>query len=285
MANTRELRRRIRSVKNTSQITRAMQMVAAVKMKKAQDQAVSGRPYSENLSVALTRLLPRVDVEAHPLLVENESSKVGVILLSTDKGLVGSLNTNIMRAVLSFQINHVIFYTVGKKGRNFVVRTGKELVADFENVDAVTFRQAVQLAKLVIESFKAGEVGEIYLIYPQFVSTLKQEPKTVKLLPISLEVSLEVSKEGKVSTSEFLFEPNVDTLLDSLLVHHIQIRIYQALLETRASEHSSRMVAMKNATDNALELVEDLTLTYNQVRQDSITREILEISTATAAME
>ncbi len=278
MANTRELRRRIKSVKNTSQITRAMEMVAAVKMKKAQDQAVNGRPYSDNLSSALERLLPRVDLEAHPLLTGNGSTKVGIILLTTDKGLVGALNTNLVRTVISAKLQNVIFYTVGKKGRSFVVRTEKQLVADFENVDAISFRQAVQLSKIVIEAFRLLEVGEVILIYPQFISTLRQEPNIVKLLPISLPLTTS-------DTSEFLFEPNIDTLLDALLIHHIQIKIYQALLETKASEHSSRMVAMKNATDNAKELVSDLTLNYNQARQDSITKEILEIATASVAMQ
>ena len=278
MANTRELRRRIKSVKNTSQITRAMEMVAAVKMKKAQDQAVNGRTYSDNLSSALERLLPRVDLEAHPLLTGNGSTKVGIILLTTDKGLVGALNTNLVRTVISAKLQNVIFYTVGKKGRSFVVRTEKQLVADFENVDAISFRQAVQLSKIVIEAFRLLEVGEVILIYPQFISTLRQEPNIVKLLPISLPLTTS-------DTSEFLFEPNIDTLLDALLIHHIQIKIYQALLETKASEHSSRMVAMKNATDNAKELVSDLTLNYNQARQDSITKEILEIATASVAMQ
>ncbi len=304
VANTRELRRRIKSVKNTSQITRAMEMVAAVKMKRAQNQAVSGRPYSLNLSEALTRLLPKVENESHPLLLENGSDKKGVILLSTDKGLCGSLNTNLFRMILSSHMSssNVVYYTIGRKGRNFAVKTGKELIADFENLDAVSFRQSVQLAKMVVESFKASEVGEVFLIYPRFVSTIKQEPNMVKLLPIDIEsvIAGEAKQSSnsneKIATgssnprndvggSEYLFEPNIDTLLDSLLIHHVRIKIYQALLETKASEHSSRMVAMKNATDNALELTEDLTLTYNQVRQDSITREILEISSAAAAME
>ncbi len=300
MANTRELRRRIKSTKNTSQITKAMQMVSAVKMRRAQDQALNGRPYSENLSSALERLLPRVDISAHPLLSGNGLGKTGVILLTTDKGLVGALNTNIMRTVLGLHLSgaSVVFYTVGKKGRGFVVRSGKDLVADFENPDLITFRQAVQLTKLVKESFTAGEVGQVYLVYPHFVSTIKQEPKMVKLLPIEVDLARHselVSESQKKETlnrvqgddkgKEFLYEPSIDVLLDSLLLHEIQIKIYQALLETKASEHSSRMVAMKNATDNAKELVEDLTLNYNQVRQDSITREILEISSAAVAME
>ena len=292
MANTRELRRRIKSTKNTAQITKAMQMVSAVKMRRAQDQALNGRPYSENLNEALSRLLPRVDIKSHPLLSGNDSKATGVIILSTDKGLCGSLNTNIIRTIMNARFEgNTLFYTVGKKGRNFVVKSGKTLTADFENPDLVIFRKAVQLTNMVKDSFTSGEVGQVYLVYPQFISTIKQEPKMVKLLPV--EVSSVVVSDSLKSTAtkndtannEFLYEPNVDALLDSLLLHEIQIKIYQALLETKASEHSSRMVAMKNATDNAKELVEDLTLNYNQVRQDSITREILDISSAAAAME
>lgn len=277
MANTRTLRRRIKSVKNTSQITRAMEMVAATKMRRAQNQALSGRPYSENLNASLARLLPRINPEDHSLLSGNNSQKVGIVLLSTDKGLVGSLNTNLVRILVGAAGD--VFYTVGKKGRNFAVKSGKNLAGDFENADTVTFRQSVLLTKMILEAFQSREIGQVYLVYPQFVSTLKQEPKKVKLLPI------ELGTRNEELGNEFLFEPNVDELLDFLLIHHLEEQIYQALLETKASEHSSRMVAMKNATDNAKELVEDLTLTYNQIRQDSITREILEISSASAAME
>jgi len=289
-------------------------MVAATKMRRAQNQATSGRPYVENLSEALMRLLPRIDMEAHPLLSGNESKTTGVVLLSTDKGLVGALNTNLIRTLSSLRmlasrsgqgsINNVVYYTVGRKGRSFVARSGKDLKADFENADNVSFRQAKQLCKLIMEDFKAEEIGEVYLIYPHFVSTLKQEPKRVKLLPIDLEsVILNPKGEGSPTNvgssnklrdsslitrndkGEFLFEPDDDALLDYLLVHHIEEQIYQALLETKASEHSARMIAMQNATDNALELVEDLTLTYNQTRQASITTELLEITTAQVAME
>jgi len=290
MANTRELRRRIRSVKNTAQITKAMQMVAATKMRRAQNQAINGRPYSSNLSSALERLLPLINIESHTLFSGNGSETKGIILLSTDKSLCGALNTNLFRMLVSsgFTGGKTVFYTVGKKGRNFVARSGKDLQADFENLDVVTFREAVQLAKLVMEAFLAGEIGEAYLVYPRFVSTLRQESTKVKLLPIDLESVIEVnameSKREASSAKEFIFEPEPDKLLDYILVHHIQIRIYQALLETKASEHSARMIAMQNATDNALELVSDLNLTYNQTRQDAITKELLEITTAALAM-
>lgn len=290
MANTRELRRRIKSVKNTSQITKAMQMVAAAKMRRAQNQATSGRPYAENLIASLSRLLPKINLEAHPLLMGNNAKTVGVILLSTDRGLVGALNTNLFRAVSNLHSGSVntIFYTVGKKGRSFIVKIGKDLKADFENPDAISFRQAKQLTRLLMDSFKAGEIGEAYLVYPHFISTLRQEPKKVKLLPINLEsiipINVETKKTEGTNDSEFLFEPDPDRLLDFILVHHIEEQIYQALLETKASQYSAQMIAMKNATDNAGELVEDLKLTYNQTRQAAITTELLEITTAQIAM-
>ena len=282
MANTRELRRRIKSVKNTAQITKAMQMVAATKMRRAQNQALNGRPYSLNLGSALERLLPSINIEAHPLLSGNSSKNTGVALLTTDKSLCGALNTNLFRILASHSSSgNVVFYTVGKKGRNFIARAGKNLQADFENSDTVTFRQAVQLSKLLMDSYLNGEIGEAYLFYPGFISTLRQEPTKVKLLPVSLQ---DLPKEDSKS-KEFLFEPDADKMLEYVLVHHIQIKIYQALLETKASEHSARMMAMQNATDNALELVDDLNLTYNQTRQDSITKELLEITTASLAMQ
>ncbi|MDD5147282.1 MAG: ATP synthase F1 subunit gamma [Candidatus Daviesbacteria bacterium] len=311
MANTRELRRRIKSVKNTAQITKAMQMVAATKMKRAQSQALNGRPYSFNLGYALERLLPLVATVSHPLLRGNESKNLGVLLLTTDKSLCGALNTNLFRLITSSDLlsSSTNFYTVGKKGRNFIARTGGNLLADFENLDTVTFRQAVQLSKLIVDSFLAGEIGQAFILYPHFGSTLRQEPAKVKLLPIDLEsviastsTSLSVNSakqsgsEREIATvrqggprndnvGEFLFEPDPDKLLDYILVHHLQMKIYQSLLETKASEHSARMIAMQNATDSALELVDDLNLTYNQIRQDSITKELLEITTAQVAME
>ncbi len=288
MASTRTLRRRIRSVKNTAQITKAMQMVAATKMRKAQNQALNGRPYLQNLQFSLAKLLPEIESQAHPLLSPNGSQVTGVVLLSTDKGLVGALNTNIIRAVISSNFSReTVFYTIGKKGRNFIVRTGKDLKADFENPSVVAFRQAKQMAKLLIDSYLSKEVGEVFLIYPQFISTLRQEAIKVKLLPVKFEELVATLGQEKMEepTSQFLIEPNVAELLDELLVHHIETRIYQALLEAKASEHSAQMIAMKNATDNALELVTDLQLTYNQTRQDNITRELLEITSAAAAME
>ncbi|MBI2021715.1 ATP synthase F1 subunit gamma [Candidatus Daviesbacteria bacterium] len=282
MANTRELRRRIRSVKNTSQITKAMQMVAATKMRRAQAQALLGRPYIENLTLALSELSGKINTELHPLLRENKTDSVGLLLLTTDKGLCGALNTNLFRLTQSFisEKRNVQVFTIGKKGRQFVVRTSRDLKADFENPEIVTFRQASLSAKLLIDAFLLGELKEVYLIYPHFISTLRQEPTLRKILPVDSTMLSPAS-----SSSEFIFEPDPDTLLDFVLTHSVEARIYSALLETKASEHSARMMAMQNATDNAKELVEDLSLEYNQTRQQAITNELLEITTAQAALE
>lgn len=279
MSNTRELRRRIKSIKNTSQITKAMQMVAANKMRRAQNQALGGRPYSETLNSALDRLGSGINPEVHhPLLSGGQGNTVGILLLSTDKALCGALNTNLFRAILSAQLGvNIRFFTVGTKGRKFVLNSGRVLEADFENPEVVIFRQARQISKLLISAFLDGLLTEVYMVYPHFGSTLKQEPKIVKILPIT--------KENQETSSEFLFEPNPGALLDFVLNHYIETQVYQALLETKASEHSARMMAMQNATDNAKELVEDLQLTYNQTRQGAITNELLEITTAAAALQ
>ena len=237
MSNTRELRRRIKSVKSTAQITKAMQMVAATKMRRAQNQALNGRPYNLNLGSALKKLLPLVQIESHPLLQSSESKKIGVILLSTDKSLCGALNTNLFRMLNNSTLpSDTIFYTIGRKGRDFVVKSGKNLSADFENFDLVNFRQAKQLAKLVVESFRKNEIGEVYVAYPDFKSTLRQEPKLSKVLPIRVEEIMEyvteeehqkdkqsLSKEGKIESKGYLFEPNPEVLLEYILLHHIDI--------------------------------------------------------------
>lgn len=301
MPNTKELRRRIRSVKNMSQITKAMQMVAATKMRRAQNQAVAGRPYTNTLHKAVMALLSKLGDEiSHPLIAENGSNKSAALVITTDKGLCGSLNTNIFKAVTTYisANKDPQFYTIGKKGRSFIAKMGKDLIADFENSDLVTFRTASQIGKMITEAYLAGEVGSFSIIYPDFISALRQEPKIMPLLPINLESMREFyemavaekkveEKRGddKEEAEEFLFEPNLSELLDFIVTHYVQVKIYQALLETKASEHSARMLAMQNATDNAKELASDLTLSYNQTRQAGITNELLEITSALAALE
>lgn len=293
MPSTRDLRRRIKSIKNTSQITKAMQMVSATKMRKAQNQALLARPYTQTLLVVLAQAQGKINIESHPLLNKNTGTKRGVLFFSTDKGLCGALNTNLFREIagsskLEAESESTVFYTVGKKGREFIARTGKELLADFENHEKVEFKQAAALRKMAVEAYLKGEVGEVYILYPHFLSTLRQEVRLVKILPIDQSV-FEESIKGEESvggnSSEFLFEPNMDQILEYALTHFIETQIYQALLETKASEHSARMMAMQNATDNAKDLVSDLTLAYNQIRQNAITNELLEITTAGAALE
>jgi F-type H+-transporting ATPase subunit gamma len=298
MPSTRDLRRRIRSVKNTAQITKAMQMVSAAKMKKAQNQALSARPYTQTLSQILERTAGKIETTSHPLLAKNESGRAAIVVCSTNKGLAGSLNTNVLRFLqtsdmLRKSVEDLDFYTVGTKGRDFLVRTRRKLVADFENLDRVTFGQAVQIRKVLVDEYQKGNLGEIFLLFPDFVSTLRQEPKMIQLLPvdpIALEEFYGLSKTPTshlqpLTNNELLVEPDLSSVLDYAIVHFLDTQIYQALLETKASEHSARMIAMQNATNNAKDLVEDLTLTYNQLRQENITRELLEITSAGLALE
>lgn len=294
MANLRDLRRRIKSVKNTAQITKAMQMVSATKMRRAQIQAFNSRPYTETIAQILGQLFNGQKETIHPLMESKASDKVMVVLVTSDKGLSGALNTNLFRALIAapeLKGKEVTFCTVGKKGREFVVRTDRNLEADFENHDKVKFADAVSLRKLVAPMFLSSNIGEAYILFPSFISTLRQEPKLTKLLPISADVILNTVKDiysssapQNDSSRQFLFEPNIKSLIDYTLNHFLDTQIYQAMLESKASEHSARMMAMQNATDNAKEIVGDLTLTYNGVRQENITRELLEITSAGAAL-
>ena len=292
MANTRELRRRIRSVKNTSQITKAMEMVAATKMRRAQNQALAGRPYVETLKITLAKVLTSLDKLTHILFSKNDAQRAAVLVLSTDKSLCGSLNTSLFRVLLGLEedidvkVENIDFYTLGRKGREFVAKTGRQLSGDFENHEVVNYSKAVFTRKFFQKLFMETKVQSVYILYPHFVSTLRQEPRLIKILPVEhpRETAESILTEFEME-EEFIFEPNKAQLLDYLLTHYLDTAVYQTLLETKASEHSARMIAMKNATDNADELTDDLTLTYNQVRQDAITSELSEITTASLALE
>ncbi len=293
MASTKELRRRIRSVKNTAQITKAMQMVSATKMRRAQNQTLSSRPYILSLSHVLSLVFSERERFIHPLLSPGSVEKVGVLVLTSDKGLCGSLNTNVIRALSAerFKLKDNIFYSLGKKGRDFLLRSGRNLGADFENKDKISFADASRIRKTLISEFNNQAVGEVYLIYPHFISTLTQKIKVIKLLPVDEEVlkqwllSQGENRSGVEEDNLFVYEPTKSVILDYTLVHFIDTQIYQAMVETKASEHSARMMAMQTATDNAKALVDDLTLTYNGLRQENITRELLEITSAEAALE
>ncbi len=284
MANTRDIRRRIKSVKNTAQITKAMQMVAASKMRKAQQGAMAGHPYAEVLNRVLVSLRDRVSEGAHPLLEQRPVRRNLVLLITSDKGLCGALNTNVLREAALLDQSNTLFVASGKKGAAFLVRTGRSLIADFPLIDAPSFLQTKAISKFCLEKFLSGEVDTVSVLYPKFVNTLIQKPTLVPLLPISGTVAAGVTPADSTGDALYLFEPNADQVLDSVLPYYFHFTIFQMILDARASEQSARMIAMKSATDNAKNLVKDLTLEYNKARQASITTELLEISTAQMAL-
>ena len=292
MASTRDLRRRIKSIKNTSQITKAMQMVAASKMRRAQQAALAGRPYAELMNQALAEVTASAGDFTHPLIEKRGGDKRGILLITTDKGLCGGLNTNILREADKQDADKsASFVCAGKKGGQFVHRTQRNLTAEFHYKDTPEFAEARAISKFVQDMFTNGEVDRVDVMFTNFVSTLTQTPETQPLLPIGEihEVKAEVEGAGsggelKAGSHEFLFEPNAGDVLGSLLPHYLNFQIYQMLLEAKASEHSARMVAMKSATDNANQIIKDLTLEYNKLRQAAITNELLEITTAQMAL-
>ncbi len=283
MSNLRDIRRRIKSVKNTAQITKAMQMVAASKMRKAQLAAINGRDYAELMNRVIVSLRDAVDNTLHPLLARREVKNELVLLFSTDKGLCGGLNTNLFREASLFNPETTMFVSVGRKGTQFLARMKRKMIADFPLRDHPTFLDAKSVSKFVIEKFLDGSVDKVTILFPRFVNTLSQVPTPLTLLPLTgLD---ELGLKNEYGTLEGLeggiqFEPGALEVLDAILPAYVHFAVYQTLLGTRASEHSARMVAMKSATDNAKSLVKDLTLSYNKARQASITNEILEISTA-----
>jgi len=285
MPSTRDIRRRIKSVKNTAQITKAMQMVAASKMRRAQQTALAGVPYVRLLNRMLVALHGHVNPTAHPLLEEREVKKELVLLISTDKGLCGGLNTNLFREVTKFDTAKTEFVTIGRKGKQFLARTKRNLLADFELPDKPTFLQVKTVSKFLVEKFLGKEVDKVTILFSHFVNTLTQEASAATLLPLTaLPANQDMAEAHKNDGSQFIFEPDEEAVLDKILPFYIHYGVYQALLDARASEHSARMVAMKNATDNAKTLVKDLTLEYNKVRQAAITSELLEITTAQMAL-
>ena len=290
MANTQDIRRRIKSIRNTSQITKALQMVAASKMRKAQMAALAGRPYSSLMNRVLVSLQQRTDAKLHPLLQRREVKNELVIVLSTDKGLAGPLNTNLFRERARFEPEKTIYVTSGAKGRQFIVRTRRQLLADFPLKDAPTFAETKEIARFAIEKFLLHEVDKVSVLFTHFVNTINQKAVVRTLLPISSfdlpqgSVAEESAAGSKDPMLGYVFEPNAEGVLDVMLPYYLHFQVYQMLLDARASEHSPRMVAMKNATDNAKQFIKDLTLEYNKMRQASITTELLEISTAQMAV-
>lgn len=285
MANVRLIKRKIKSCQNIAQITKAMEMVAASKMKKAQERAVLGKPYAEKIYQLTKELASHTEKKHHRLLAAGKpDGKVLAVLISTNKGLCGSLNTNLFRSINQWLLKNekVEFISLGKKGENYVVRLGKNLVADF-SLKTPFIESVSSVTSLIVDGFIKGIYREVYLCYNTFVSAFRQTATQKMILPIS-DLNLNVA-QTESGFSEFLIEPGVNDVLENLLPHYLENQIRAGILEAEASEHSSRMMAMKNATDNAFDLTQDLSLLYNKARQEKITNEIADIVTARMGME
>ena len=292
MPSTRDIRRRIKSVKNTAQITKAMQMVAAAKMRRAQQAALVGRPYADLLNSILAEAGPRIASFKHPLMEIRAVKKRALILVSTDRGLCGGLNGNLFREAAKLDKDTTVFIAAGKKGAQFIARTKRSLAAEFTYKDTPQFAEARAISKFAQELFLKGDVDAVDILFPRFINTLTQQPQIVPFLPVgkisAVTVGLNAPPEELKSTAPradtFEFEPSEEAVLGALLPHSLNFQMHQILLETKASEQSARMVAMKNATDNAKQIIKDLTLEYNKLRQANITKELLEITTTQMAV-
>jgi F-type H+-transporting ATPase subunit gamma len=283
MPSTRDIRRRIKSVKGTAQITKAMQMVASSKMRKAQQAALNGRPFA-----ALTREIMDHAVHGaadftHPLLERREGGRRAVIVVSTDKGLCGALNSNLFREASRYDAASTSFIAVGKKAAQFLARARRNLVAEFTYRDTPTYGECQTIADAAADLFLKGEVNQVDVLYTRFINTLSQKPDVCPLLPMGNPVE-QAAAAGATTATQYLFEPAAEEVIGLLLTYELTFQVAQLLLEAKASEQSARMVAMKNATENAQQLIKDLTLEYNKMRQASITKELLEIATAQMAL-
>lgn len=295
MPSTLALRRRIRSVKNTAQITKAMELVAASRMRRAQQNVQSARPFSQKVLEVIADIAALQKSEEvssiSPLLQQRPIQRVGLVMVTADRGLAGALNTNAIRRAVRFiteeiEDKPVQIVAVGRKGRDFMVRSGRDIVAEFIGLPAFpSLLDTLPISKVVIDDYVNEKYDAVYLLYTDFVNTLTVRPKVIKLLPIDPHAIEPDENTNDYKKIDFIFEPNPNEVLLSLLPRYVEVEIYQAILENIASEQSSKMVAMRNASDKAKEVVTDLTLTMNKVRQASITAEILEISNAAAALE
>ena len=289
MPSLRDIRRRIRGIRSTSQITKAMELVAASRMRRAQQRVTAARPYAEtmrSLIGELARGLGTTRGEAlHPLLVQRPVDTVGVVLLTSDRGLAGALNTNVIRRgseLILEQTHDVELITIGRKGQDFMARRGHKLLATFTQLgDRPEYDAVIPIARVIMDSYLAGVMDVCFVVYPKFVSTLTQRPEVVQILPIAAGGP---DGERPDRPVDYIFEPDPRTILEALLPRYVEVQIYQAVLEAIASEQSARMVAMRNANENANELINELTLSYNKARQAQITGEVLEIANAAEAM-
>ncbi|MFQ6029948.1 MAG: ATP synthase F1 subunit gamma [Dehalococcoidia bacterium] len=285
MPSVRDIRRRIRSVQNTGKVTNAMSLIAASKMRRAQNSVIQGRPYAEKIREVIADLAAQPQGEdgaGHPLLQVRPVQRVGLLAITPDRGLAGGMHANINRQVAQFILQQPVptrSIAIGRKGRDFMVRYGQDLLAVFTDIgDRPSLADTTPVSRLLIDNFTDEEMDEVYLIYTRFLSTMSQEPVVEKLLPVAPAELTGTQRSG------YIYEPDSITVLGSLLPQFVEMQVYHALLESIASEQSARMVAMRNATDNANDMVRDLTLVYNKARQDTITRELLDIAGGVEAL-
>jgi F-type H+-transporting ATPase subunit gamma len=289
LASTREIRRRIRSVKNIAQVTKAMEAVSAAKMRKAQQQVLATRPYAEQAREVLSYIarLPNVENDLNPLIQARPIiRRVGILLVTADRGLAGGFNANVLRRVALYMRERrqqgvaVEVVTVGRKGRDWLLRYDPHIRAEFTAIgDTPQSTDIAPITKVLIDDFTQGYFDEVVMVYTNFVNTIRQVPTVQRLLPI------EPAQASSEMAPEYIFEPTPEAVLSQVLYGFTEVQILQALYESIASEHSARMVAMRNATDAANELIDSLTLTYNKARQESITSELMDIIGGTAALE
>jgi len=281
MPSTRDIRRRIRSVGSTAQITKAMQMVAASKMRKAQQAALASDPFVQLMYRFQREATTQLREFNHPLLEVREARKCAVILVAADKGLCGALNSNLFRLAAQFDPQSTVFITAGRKAAQFVAATRRQLIAEFRYSDTPQISEAIAIATFARDLFLRKEVDQVRVLATRFVNTLTQQPMDLEYLPVGEIKALRIAgtePQESEALKEALFEPGPEAVLGYFLSHYLNFYIYEVLLNARASEQSARMVSMKNATDNAEDLIKDLTLEYNKLRQGNITRELLEIA-------
>ncbi len=284
MANTRLIRRRIRGVQATAKITRAMEMIATLKMRRAQERGLAGRSYSDKITQVLADLaaLPGRDKALHPLLQSRPVAKIAVVHITPDRGLCGGLNANINRRTASLILEQsvpVTLITVGRKGLDFMRRYGRDIHAEFTRLgDRPSLLDTLPISRIIIDDYTNGVIDLVYLVYAQFISTMVQRAVMRQILPV------EPAEIPSASNVDYIYEPGPAAVLSELLPRFVEMQVYHAILQSIASEQSARMVAMRNATDNANELTQDLTLMYNKSRQESITTELLDITGGAAAL-
>ena len=285
MANIRLIRRRIRGIQNIAKITQAMEMIATSKMRKAQERGLAGRPYSEKIQQVIADLaaLPQEGEALHPLLQRRPVAKIAVVHITPDRGLCGGLNASLNRKTGAFIVEQAVpsyLVVVGRKGLEFMRRYRRDIRAEFINIgDRPSLLDTLPISRIVIDDYTNGVVDLVYLAYAQFVSTMVQRPVLKQILPVEPAVI------PQAQNVDYIYEPGPAEVLGELLPRFVEMQVYHAILEAIASEQSARMVAMRNATDSARELVDGLTLMYNKARQESITKELLDITGGVAALE